>query len=184
MYVQFKTNKCKIDILFSYNNINDELGTVGSYEFTIPLKYKEKLREFYGDSIYQGFNIDEEWDYEGDLTSENPDLLIYWMYYIIDTHKYFKLEIGSDSIFWVIHDLFHCLNDFCGKEMYCGAYQELSRYKQAYRWLKRRKIEIEEDYMEKIIEMFNERKWGCYGSWNSTRKPITLYNVKYDTINC
>jgi len=180
----FRFEKCKLTLQWEYTDsclegYTDEEDTMlGWGNFTIPLQHREPLIEFYGEPYIKQMGIDFEYEFrEGqDNEMNNSDMFILWMHWLINTEKSYVLKMKSEHIFWPIHDLFHAKHDVVSAYFYCSLDAEVIRFRQAYAFLKRRSVKVKNDYLERITDAFNERKYGC--DYHRQRNRLRISHIK------
>jgi hypothetical protein len=170
-----KYGRCKVYLEYSYTDSNI-LGmtseiVLGIGEFQMEENHWAGMLEYFGGPDFLE-DIGEEASYfsEGNYTSTNSDLFIYYMHYIINTQKEYHLKLSSENIFWPVHDMFHALTDFQGGTFSCSWQQELIQFQRAYRRLLGKDIRVSRLFLEELCHQFNERNWGC--NYSSSRYRI------------
>ncbi len=168
--LKLRFNKCKLTLAWEYTDSCEEGFTTDSEDdlvlgfgkFTIPAEHRTPLFETFSEGYLRGMGMDieNEWPEGQNCETENSDIFILWMNWVINNLKEYRLEMKSEHIFWPVHDLFHTKHDVDG-EFYCGIEEELQRYRQAYAALRRRHVKVEKDYLDRITHAFNTRKFGC-----------------------
>lgn len=184
--VNLKAEDCRLKIIYQgyydaaeegliSEEERDEGTLLGFGKMTIPKHHRKPMLKYYGvEEFGSDFNIDnEDWEQGYDYECNNSDFMIFYYHFLINTRKTATIKVEGEHIFWFIHDVFHAINDVVGTSMDCGPYQELERFKQAAEVLKAKGITMKESYVQKIVNAFNSRKWGCYYAWNRTRDFIS-----------
>lgn len=112
--------------------INAELGS--TYKNAVVIRY---LEDYCVDEIDAGYvtlvdNSDETalvYKYNGFNEVNNPDALIvlfYWAIFYAEKGQELQLEIQTDNVYWIFHDIIHAKNDTHGGEVYVEEASEIT----------------------------------------------------------
>lgn len=151
---------------------------LGWGRFTMKAEHRQPMIDFYGGDMPDVFDMENDWKEGQDCETNNSDQFIFYANFLINTKREVEIRVYAEHIFWFIHDFYHAENDVHGNTMECGPYQELERFQQAYETLKKNKLGMRPEYVQRIVTAFNERKWGCYSAWEYMRDRITADSIK------
>ncbi len=186
--VLFKVKDCKIRIKYKgytdsdiEGHTNEDDKILGFSKFTMKAEHKAEILEFFGEwpEPFADVAGGSDWEDGSDFETFDTDMFIFYAHFLINTKKSAEIEVEGEHIFWFIHDLFHAMYDIDGKDFSCGPTRELRRFRQAFQYMKQKGLTMSREYIQRIVEAFNSRQWGCeYDGWKYTRDSLTIDGFK------